>query len=150
MPARATVQTMGTSTCFEEADIRDELPAPGYYAGTVTSARLRRSASGNRMVHVVFAIEGATPGHDQVAEYFVLEGASGRGLALARRRLVELYRASGLDPRPGDMIAPADLVGARLEVKLEHEEWQGAMRLRVVGHRRLEVAAEPVDESVPF
>jgi hypothetical protein len=135
---------------FEAADINDELPAPGYYAGTITTARLRRSAGGNRMVHVVFALDGVAAGHDRVAEYFVLEGASGRGLALARRRLVELYRACGLDPRPGDEIAPDDLVGARVEVKLEHETWQGEMRLRVAGHRRPATAVEHADESVPF
>ncbi len=140
---------MGTA-CFEEADVRDELPAPGFYASAITTARLRRSASGNRMVHVVFALDGVVPGHDRVAEYFVLEGASGRGLALARRRLVELYRACGLEPRPGDEIAPEDLVGVRVEVKLEHETWQGELRLRVVGHRRLAAGADRVDESVPF
>jgi len=140
---------MSTHARFEEADLHDELPAPGYYPSTITTARLRRSAGGNRMVHVVFALDGAAPGRDRVAEYFVLEGASGRGLALARRRLVELYRASGLEPRPGDEIAPDDLVGTRVEVKLEHETWQGETRLRVVGHRRLAVV-ERVDESVPF
>jgi hypothetical protein len=135
---------------FEETDLHDELPGPGLYGATITTARLRRSASGNRMVHIVFALEGVVPGHDRVAEYFVLEGASGRGLALARRRLVELYRACGLEPRPGDEIAPEDLVGTRVEVKLEHETWQGEMRLRVVGHRRLAGGIDRVEESVPF
>lgn len=132
---------------FEESDLHDELPDPGFYPSTITTARLRRSASGNRMIQVVFALDGASPGHDRVAEYFVLEGASGRGLALARRRLVELYRVCGLDPRPGDEIAPDDLVGARVEVKVEHETWKAETRLRVVGHRRV---ADAVDDSVPF
>lgn len=132
---------------FEESDLHDELPDPGFYPSTITTARLRRSASGNRMIQVVFALDGVSPGHDRVAEYFVLEGASGRGLALARRRLVELYRVCGLDPRPGDEIAPDDLVGARVEVKVDHEAWKGEVRLRVVGHRRL---ADAVDDSVPF
>lgn len=133
---------------FEEADLHDEPPEPGFYRSTITTARLRRSASGNRMVHVVFALDGVVPGHDRVAEYFVLEGASARGLALARRRLVELYRVCGLEPRPGDEVTPAALMGARVEVKVEHETWQGEMRLRVVGHRRL--AADGTSDSVPF
>lgn len=132
---------------FEPADVSDELPTPGFYPSTITAARIRRSQSGNRMVHVVYAVEGVAPGHDRVAEYFVLEGASPRGLALSRRRLVELYRACGFDPREGDEIAPAELVGARLEVKVDHETFQGEVRLRVVAHRPLGAGST---ESVPF
>lgn len=128
---------MSTLLHFESADVSDDLPPPGFYASTITTARLRRSQGGNRMVHVVHALEGVAPGRDRVAEYFVLEGASARGLAMARRRLVALYRAAGLDPRDGDPIAPAELVGARLEVQLDHDEWQGQKRLRIVGHRPL-------------
>lgn len=141
---------------FEEADLHDELPASGYYASTISTARLRQSATGNRMVHVMFTVEGVPSGHDRVAEYFVLEGASGRGLALARRRLVELYRACGVEPHPGDEIAPAELVGARVEEKVEHEVWDGEPRLRVVGHRRLSASADDgvdgdnTDQRVPF
>jgi len=122
---------------FDHADLSDELPEPGFYPSTITSARLRDSHSGNRMVHIVHSLEGVLPGHDRVAEYFVLEGASPRGLALAKRRLVGLYRAAGLDPREGDPIAPEELCGARLEIQVEHDEWQGERRLRVVGHRSL-------------
>jgi len=122
---------------FEPADVSDELPVPGFYPSTITAARIRCSQSGNRMVHVVHALDGVPPGRDRVAEYFVLEGASSRGLALAKRRLVGLYRAAGLDPREGDAIAPEELRGARLEVQVDHDEWQGERRLRVVGHRPL-------------
>jgi len=119
---------------FLDADLTDELPAPGIYLGAVTTARLRSSQSGNAMVHVVYALEGLPPAYDRVSEYFVLEGASARGLALSRRRLVELFRACGLAPRPGEEIAPAPLLGVRLRVKVEREEWRGELRLRVVGH----------------
>lgn len=132
---------------FESADVSDDLPAPGFYASTITTARLRRSQGGHRMVHVVHALDGVPPGCDRVAEYFVLEGASPRCLAMARRCLVALYRAAGLDPREGDAIAPAELCGARLEVKVDHDEWQGQKRLRVVGHRPLG-AGKP--GAVPF
>lgn len=132
---------------FELADLSDELPAPGFYTSSIATARLRRSRGGNRMVHVVHALDGVSPGRDRVAEYFVLEGASPRGLALVRRRLVGLYRACGLDPREGDPIAPAELVDARLEVQVEHDEWQGERRLRIAGHRPLG-AGVPV--AAPF
>jgi len=131
---------MSRSAFFEEADLREQLPDPGVYASTVASARLRRSATGNRMVLVVHVLDGVPAGHDRGAEYVVLEGACPRGLGVSRRRLVDLYRACGLCPRPGDDIAPEQLVGARLVVKVEHAEWQGQTRLRVVAHRPLPAA----------
>jgi hypothetical protein len=123
-----------SATQFLDSDLCDEVPTPGTYVSTITTARLRSSQSGNAMVHVVHALEGIRPGYDRVSEYFVLEGASARGLALSRRRLVELYRACGLTPRPGEEIAPGGLQGTRLRVKVEHEEWRGELHLRVVAH----------------
>ena len=96
------------------------------------------------MVHVVHALEGVPAGYDRVSEYFVLEGASARGLAFSRRRLVELYRACGLTPSPGEEIVPSKLQGTRLKVEVEHEEWRCELRLRVVAHLPL------TDEPVPF
>lgn len=122
--------------CFDESDFSDDLPQPGYYQSTITTARHRRSTCGNHMIQVVHAIEGVGRSHDRVSEYFVLEG-SPRGVAMARRRLVQLYRACGLSPQSGDEISPADVLGARLEVKFEHDEWNGQRRLRVAGHRPL-------------
>jgi hypothetical protein len=121
---------------FEAGDLQDELPKPGLYASVVTTARFRRSEAGNDMLHVVHAIEGGTPGHDLVSEYFILSGGSPLGRALSRKRLVELYRACGLEPRDGEPIEPADLLDARLWVRLEHELYLGRPRLRVAGHRR--------------
>ena len=142
---------MSTSARFEASELADSPPAPGNYTATIASARLRRSQGGNRMVQVVHALDGVAPGHDRVTEYFVLEGASPRGLALARRRLVELYRACGLDPREGEEITPTELVEARLEVKVEHETFRGEVRLRVVAHRVLGAARSPSDsEDAPF
>lgn len=136
---------MSRRACFEEADLSDGLPAAGFYASTVTTSRLRRSSSGNRMVHVVHTLDDVAPGHDRVAEYFVLEGASPRGLQVARRRLVELYRACRREPEAGEEITPEDLLGSRLAVKVEHESFRGEIRLRVVGHRPLTAETE-----VPF
>jgi hypothetical protein len=123
------------TTHFEEAELKDDRPAPGYYKSTITTARFRTSTSGNDMIQVVHELEGVAAGHDRVPEYFVLSGASARGVAMSRRRLVELYRACGVEPKHGTEIEPADLLGARLEVRVEHDEWQGQRRLRVAGHR---------------
>jgi hypothetical protein len=123
---------------FESSDITDELPAAGYYPGTIRGARWRKSERGSRMIQVLYALTGVAPAYGCVAEYFVLEGASERGAAMARRRLVEVYRACGLGPQPGDAISLAPLVGCELLVRLEHDEYNGRPRLRVIGHRQLE------------
>ena len=127
---------MGDPVHFDDDDLRDDLPAPGYYSGTVATARHRTSAAGNPMIQVVYELEGVTGGHARVSEYFAL-GGSERGQAMARRKLGQLYRACGLAPKGGDAIDPADLLGARLEVRVEHDEWQGERRLRVASHRSL-------------
>ena len=120
---------------FQHEDLSDELPAPGYYRSTIDSASFRRSASGNRMLQIVHGLEGVSTAHALVADYFVLEGASPSGVFIARRRLVQLYRAIGLDPKQGDEIAPNDLVQARLQVRIEHDEWENQPRLHIVGYR---------------
>jgi hypothetical protein len=131
------------STQFLESDLCEEVPTPGIYVSAITTARLRSSQSGNAMVHVVHALEGVGPGYDRVSEYFVLEGASARGLALSRRRLVELFRACGKAPAAGEEIAPGMLQGARLRVKVEHEQFRGELQLRVVAHFPLTDAVTP-------
>ena len=132
---------------FETSDFFSGLPPAGTYRGTIRSAQLRESREGNRMVEVVVSVEAAGAAHD-VRDYFVLEGASPRGLCVARARLVELYRACGLDPQSGDEIRPEDLEGATLEVKVRHEERDGQVRLRIVGYRPLE--EKPSDDDTPF
>jgi hypothetical protein len=57
------------------------------YPSTIRTARYRLSRGGHRMLLVVHALEGVAPPHDQVADYFTLEGVSPRGVATARRRL---------------------------------------------------------------
>ena len=122
-------------TFFEHEDLSEELPAPGFYCSSITSAQFRRSASGNRMLQVVLCLEGVSPAYARVADYFVLEGATPSGVLMGRRRLVHLYRAIGLDPKQGEEIAPADLVEARVQVRVEHDEWESQPRLRIVGYR---------------
>ena len=126
------------TTRFESSDIQNELPAPGYYPGTIRRAHWRQSERGSRMIQLLYALSGVAPEYGCVAEYFVLEGATERGAAMARRRLVEVYRACGLEPQPGDAVSLAPLVGRQLLVRLEHDEYNGRPRLRVVGHRSSE------------
>jgi len=136
--------------CFQPDDLSDELPAPGYYQSSISSARLRRSASGNRMLQVMLYLDGVREADQLVADYFVLEGprASPFAISLARRRLVQLYRACGHQPKEGEEIAPGCLLQARLQVRVEHEEWRGQRRLRVVGYRPLE--ALDSHEQIPL
>jgi hypothetical protein len=122
-------------TYFQQQDLSEELPAPGYYPGRITSARFRKSAQGNRMLQVVYRLNDISTSHQHLTDYFVVEGASPQGVSLGRRRLVQLYRACGFQPNQGDEIAPAELVGAHLRVRVEHDDWEGQPRLRVVGYR---------------
>jgi len=132
-------------TCFLFEDFHDELPEPGFYPGSIKTARFRRSANKNRMLEVVTALQGVESAYKLVTDYFVLEGerVSPTGIFLARRRLVELYQACR-----GDQIAPTQLVGARLQVRIEHEEWQGRRQLRVLAYRPLEPFLS--NEQIPF
>ena len=85
-----------------------------------------------------------------LADYFVIEGerVSPTGILLARRRLVQLYRACHLFPQDGDTIDPTELLHARLQVRVDHEDWQNQLRLRVVAYRPL----YPIDsdDQIPF
>ena len=126
--------------CFKFEDFHDQLPDPGFYPSSIKSARFKRSAQKNRMLHVVYTLEGVESAYQLVADYFVLGGerVSPAGISLARRRLVQLYRACRIFPKQGDEIAPKQLLNARLKVRVEHEQWQGRPQLRVVAYRPLQ------------
>ncbi len=140
---------MSETPSFEAADFQQGLPPPGYYHARIAMARFRRSERGNETIQVVYQLDGPAPGHDRVSEYFLLSGASARGRALSRQRLLALYRGCGFAPREGDGIDPADLFGAQLEVRVAHDNWQGHPCLRVVGHRS-GGPAETSSTAVPF
>ena len=125
---------MSSPAVFHPEDLCQILPAPGYYSATVTNARFRHSSRGNRMLHIVHSLQGVSAAYQCLADYFVLEGVSPQGLFLARRRLVELYRACGFLPEEGQEIRPSHLLEARLQVKVEHEFWNSRPRLRIVGY----------------
>jgi len=134
---------MSTTVHFRVDDfISPELPAPGDYCSTLTSARFSTSAKGNLMLEVKHKLSGVSPAHEVVHDYFVLEGVSRRGVYMARRRLVELYMACGLEPQDGDEIRAEDLANRQLVVTVEHDEWENQPRLRVVGYQRA--------DQVPF
>lgn len=135
---------------FQLHDLFDEPPEPGYYPGCIERARFRESANHNRMLQVVHSLEGVVTTYQAVSDYFVLEGehVSAAGILLARRRLVELFHACGIFPAEGDEIIPADLLNARLEVRVAHEQWEGRPRLRVVGYRSMQSLDS--DEKIPF
>lgn len=143
---------MSSAIRFRATDFADGLPAPGFYHCIITSARFRRSSQGNRMLQIVFTLEDVVTERDWVADYFVLEGASQRGVSTARRRLLRLCRACGLEPKDGDEIGPDELLDARLEVKVNHDEYNGQTRLRAVAYHRPTDATDDVQllEDAPF
>lgn len=121
---------------FEETDVGGP-PAPGWYAGTITTACWRSSSRKNRMVYLLVALDSVGAPYENISDYFVLEGVTPRGIACSRRRLVSVFHASGLYPRVGEEILPGVLEGHRIEVKLAHEPWRGKIRLQITGYRPL-------------
>jgi len=119
---------------FADEDFDGALPPEGCYAAVIGRARFHRSRQGNTTLQVTRGIEQID---EDIADYFVLWGASERGRAVSRRRLIELLRACGFHPQPGDTIRPEDLPGCRVEVELGHETYEGRPRLRVLGYRAL-------------
>ena len=126
---------MSSHAFFKLEDLSQILPAPGFYLATLTNARFRHSARGNCMLHVVYRLEGLSPAYQRLADYFVLEGASPQGISVARRRLVQLYHACGFHPEDGEEILPSQLIDARLQVKVDHVEWENQSRLRILAYR---------------
>jgi len=121
---------------FEESDFEISPLREGYHEAVIDRARFRTSRQGNLTLQVVSQIEAAPAGSDTVVDYFVLSGSSERARAVSRRRLIELYRACGLQPKTGDPLRPQDLVASRLEIRLGHEIYDGETRPRVLGYRR--------------
>jgi hypothetical protein len=132
---------------FDAQDLRLDLPTSGWYPARIEGAHFRRSASGNRMLQVVYGLAEVEARYARICEYFVLEGCSAFGRALTWRRLIALYRAAGREPLAGDELDTGDLVGCNVEVEVEHDRWQGEPRLKVVGHRPADAAGSA---GVPF
>jgi hypothetical protein len=141
---------MNARVVFQPEDFSPILPAPGSYPATISGARFRTSSRGNRMLHLLLRLHGVSPAFQCIADYFVLEGASSLGRSVARRRLLELYRACGFSPEEGDEVLPSHLVDMRVEVTVDHVEWQNQMRLRILAYRAAwpEVPDEPANSQL--
>ena len=124
---------------FDLRDHRLHLPAAGWYPARIQCTRFRRSPKGNRMLQVVYAVAEVEPAFTRIAEYFVLEGTTHWGLIWTRRRLVDLFRAVGLDPQPDAevsvSVSASQLRGKLLEVELGQDQYEDQPRLKVLGHR---------------
>jgi hypothetical protein len=94
------------------------------------------------MLEVLYAVAEVNPAYARLSEYFVLEGCSDFGLSRTRRRLLELVRAVGFEPAPGEDISPSALIGKVVEVELGLDQWKGQHRLVVLAHR-LHLGTEP-------
>ena len=139
-------------TYFQFEDFLDdgELPAPGFYPAGITSASFCQSATQNLMLKVVLILECGGSTRRVVCDYFVVEGdnVSLSAIKFARRRLLQLYYACGIFPKEGEEISPTQLLNARLEVRVEHEQWEGRPRLRVVTYRPLQ--SFDSNDRIPF
>jgi hypothetical protein len=121
---------------FNPSELYQELPGPGYYVAIIMAAQCCHSSRGNPMLKVSYQLDEVADSYARVADYFVLEGVSPQGAAMARRRLAELCRAAGLDPLAGQLVV-SELVGIELQVKVDLDSYADQPRLRVVGYREL-------------
>ncbi len=132
-------------TCFHRQDLADDLPPAGYYSSIILDAQLRHSAHGNLMLQVIhFLLHDVPPHLQRLPDYFALEGPNKRAVALARRRIVQLFRTCGLDPVEGETISTVHLIDARLDVKVIPDTWNGKPCLRPVDYRPGSPTAEHI------
>ena len=122
-------------TRFHRQDLADDLPVAGSYSSIILGAQLRHSAHGNLMLQVIHSLHDVPPHLQRLPDYFILEGPNKRAVALARRRIVQLFRACGLDPVEGETISTTHLLDARLDVKVIPDTWNGKPWLRPVDYR---------------
>ena len=122
---------------FQNSDFVEALPEEGFHSCSIHAARPRTSERGNATIQLIYELHDVDPGCDRVIEYFVIAGATPQALRIGRRRLLTLCRACGLDPKDGDELRLADLVGRELQIRIGHETYDGKPRVRVLGYRPL-------------
>ena len=122
---------------FQTSDFTEALPEEGYHSCAIHAARPRVSERGNSTIQIVYELDDADPSSDRVTEYFVVAGATPQALRIGRRRLLSLCRACGLDPKEGDELKLADLVGRELQIRIGHDSYHGKPCVRVLGYRAL-------------
>jgi hypothetical protein len=126
---------------FRPEDLVDRVPDPGWYQVTVAGVWKRPTDTGSVAVKVKFVIleEGDFEGIE-LWDQFVIEGASGEGEAVARRRLARLMRAFGIPVEPNKDIPLSSLEGVELAAKIVPETFQGQLRARVKSYRPIKDA----------
>jgi hypothetical protein len=136
---------MRSTLSFSLSEFPPLIPSPGFYEATLSHAAFRTSHLGNRMLAVLLRLHDLPPAFQCVADYFVLEGASSHGIAVARRRLLQLYLSCGFHPEEDQEIFPSQLIDAHLQVKVDQVDWENQTRLRVLSYR----SYGSVDRSLP-
>lgn len=134
---------------FRFQDFSENLPDPGYYPCIIHTARFCTSTNGNSMLQVAFCLHTVASIHRIVLDHFVFDGprVSPAGILRSRFRLLELYHACGLQPMDEDQIIPEQLLDAQLQVRVEHEVWQGRTVLRVTDYLPLSDAESHSSEE---
>ena len=120
---------------FETSDFIEDLPEEGFHIAAVLYARPRTSERGNPTLQVVYQLDDVEPTCDRVTEFFVVAGANPQAVRIARRRLLAMCRACGLDLRESDTLDLTQLVGRPLQLRIGHETYEGKTRIRVLGYR---------------
>jgi len=88
------------------------------------------------MIVVWLRLQGQHGAGREIADYFVTAGVSPNALAVARRRLLSLFRACGLDPSPDADTDLRQLDDRQVEVDVEVNT-AGGPQNRVLRYRKL-------------
>jgi hypothetical protein len=120
---------------FENRDFLDPLPEEGFHPAVVYAVRCRTSENHNPLVQVTYQLPEAPSDRDRLVDHFIVTGNNPRAVSVGRRRLLALCRACGLEPQEGENLSLQELVGARLQVRVVHDTYQGMRRARVRAYR---------------
>ena len=125
------------SVRFQNGDFIDPIPDEGFHEAIIHSVRCRTSENRNPLVQVTYQLPDVAPDRDRLVDHFIIAGNNVRAIAVGRRRLLALCRACGVEPKEGEDLSLQELLGARLEVRIGHDTYQGSARARVLAYRPL-------------
>ena len=125
------------SVRFQSGDFTDALPNEGFHEAIIHSVRCRTSENRNPLVQVTYHLPDASPDRDRLVDHFIVAGGNPRAIVVGRRRLLALLRCCGIEPPQGEDVSLQEIVGARLEVRIGHETYNGQVRARVLAYRPL-------------
>jgi hypothetical protein len=132
-------RTEAPTIIFQPEDLVDRVPPAGWYSATVAGV-WKRPVEGSSAVAVKVKFVLIDDGDFQDVELwdqFVVEGVSGEGEAVARRRLARLFRAAGIEPAPKTKIVLTSIEGLTVMVKVIPDSFQGQPRARISAYRPL-------------